>query len=57
VRLTHPVSWAGSLLFIAMLQLNMDITLAAIIAGVSIFVARLLALYYRISLPKFRFKT
>jgi len=50
------VSWAGSLLFIAMLELNIDITLAAIIAGISIFVARLLALYYNISLPKFRFK-
>jgi len=50
------VSWAGSLLFIALLQLNLDITLAAIIAGLSIFVSRLLAIYYNIKLPRFRFK-
>lgn len=50
------VSWAGSLLFIGLLQLNLDITLAAIIAGLSIFSARLLALYYNINLPRFRFK-
>ncbi len=51
------VSWAGSLLFIALLQLNLDITLAAIIAGLSIFVSRLLAIYYNIKLPRFRFKS
>ncbi len=51
------VSWAGSLLFIGLLQLNLDITLAAIIAGLSIFSARLLALYYNINLPRFRFKS
>ncbi len=51
------VSWLGSLLFIALLHLQMDVTLAAIIAGISIFSARLLALYYNISLPKFRFKS
>lgn len=51
------VSWAGSLLFIGLLQLDMDVTLAATIAGLSIFIARLLALYYNISLPKFRFKS
>jgi len=51
------VSWAGSLLFIALLQLNMDVTLAAIIAGLSIFIARLLAIYYNIKLPRFRFKS
>lgn len=51
------VSWAGSLLFITLLQLNMDVTLAAIIAGLSIFIARLLAIYYNIKLPRFRFKS
>ncbi len=51
------VSWIGSLLFIALLYFNQDVTLAAIIAGTGIFVARLLALYYQINLPKFRFKT
>jgi uncharacterized membrane protein YeiH len=50
------VSWAGSLLFIGLLQLNLDVTLAAIITGLSIFIARLLALYYDIKLPRFRFK-
>lgn len=51
------VSWVGSLLFIGLLNLKMDVTLAATIAGVSIFIARLLAIYFNLSLPKFRFKT
>jgi uncharacterized membrane protein YeiH len=50
------VSWAGSLLFIGLLQLNLDVTLAAIIAGLGIFSARLLAIYYNVKLPRFRFK-
>jgi uncharacterized membrane protein YeiH len=50
------VSWGGSLIFIALIHLNMDITLAAIIAGVGIFISRLLAIRYDISLPRFRFK-
>lgn len=51
------VSWLGSLLFISLIYFNMDITLAAIIAGSSIFSSRLLAIKYNICLPKFRFKT
>jgi len=51
------VSWVGSLLFIGLLQLNLDITFAASIAGISIFIARLLALHYQVTLPKFRFKS
>lgn len=51
------VSWGGSLLFIGLLQLNMDATVAAITAGISIFSARLLAIYFDISLPRFRFKS
>ena len=51
------VSWGGSLMFIALLSVNMDTTLAAIIAGLSIFISRLLALYFNVSLPKFRFKS
>lgn len=51
------VSWGGSLLFIGLVYLKLDITLAAIIAGLVIFVSRLLAIHYNISLPKFRFKT
>jgi uncharacterized membrane protein YeiH len=51
------VSWAGSLLFISLIFLNLDITLAAIIAGLAMFIARLLAIYFNISLPRFRFKS
>lgn len=51
------VSWAGSLLFIGLIFLNLDITLSAIIAGLAMFVIRLLAIYFNISLPRFRFKS
>lgn len=51
------VSWAGSLLFIALLHFSQDVTLAAVIAGSGIFITRLLAIYYNINLPKFRFKS
>ena len=51
------VSWAGSLLFIGLLYSGQGITLAAVIAGLAIFVSRLLAIHYDISLPKFRFKS
>ncbi len=51
------VSWLGSLFFIALLYINQDVTSSAIIAGFSIFIARLLAIYYNISLPRFRFKS
>ena len=51
------VSWGGSLMFIGLIHYNLDITLAAIIAGLSIFITRLLAIYYNLTLPKFRFKT
>ena len=50
-------SWAGSLLFIGLVQLQVDITLATIIAGLTIFGARILAIYYDIKLPRFRFKS
>lgn len=51
------VSWAGSLLFITLLYLNLDITLAATIAGLGMFISRLLAIKFNISLPRFRFKS
>ena len=51
------VSWAGSLLFIGLLYSGQDITLAAVIAGLAIFISRLLAIQFNISLPKFRFKS
>lgn len=50
-------SWGGCLLFIALLQQGLDITPAALIAGSVIFIARLLAIYYDIKLPRFRFKS
>ena len=51
------VSWGGSLMFIGLIFLNIDVTYAAFIAGIGIFVARLLALRFNISLPSFRFKS
>ncbi len=51
------VSWAGSLLFIILLQLDCNISLAAIIAGTVIFISRLLAIKFKIGLPRFRFKS
>lgn len=51
------VSWGGSLLFIFLLYLELDVTLAAIIAGISIFVVRLLAIQFNLGLPKFKFKS
>ena len=51
------VSWGGSLVFIGLLYFSLDITLAAVIAGLSIFFSRLLAIHYDISLPRFRFKS
>ena len=47
----------GSLLFIVLLYLNLDITLAATVAGLGIFITRLLAIQFNIVLPKFRFKS
>lgn len=51
------VSWAGSLLFIGLLYLQMDVSLASVIAGLSIFIARMLAIYFNVGLPLFRFKS
>lgn len=51
------VSWGGSMLFIFLLYIDLDVTLAAIVAGFSIFSTRLLAIKYDLSLPRFRFKS
>lgn len=51
------VSWAGSLMFIGLLYLQVDATHAAIFAGLSIFISRLLALRFKVSLPRFRFRS
>lgn len=50
------VSWLGSLFFIGLLYLQIDATASTIIAGTSIFVARMLAIRYDLTLPKFYFK-
>ena len=50
------VSWAGSLLFIGLLQMILGVSLASTMTGLSIFGARLLALNFDIKLPRFRFK-
>ena len=51
------VCWAGSLLFIYLIYIEWDVALSAVIAGVAMFVSRLLAIQYNISLPRFRFKS
>ena len=51
------VSWGGSLAFIALLEFGLNATFSAVIAGTSIFIARLLAIHLNLSLPKFRFKS
>ena len=51
------VSWGGALFFIGFLYIRMDVTVAAVAAGLGIFTARLLAIYFNISLPRFRFKS
>ncbi len=51
------VSWLGSLLFIGLLYMDVDVTVASVVAGLCIFFARLLALHFNINLPVFRFKS
>jgi uncharacterized membrane protein YeiH len=51
------VSWLGSLIFIGLFYLNVDITIAATVSGLGIFIARLLAIHFDISLPRFKFKS
>ena len=51
------VCWGGSLAFIALLNLGVDVTFSAIVAGLGIFISRLLAIKFNLSLPKFRFKS
>ncbi len=51
------VSWAGSLAFIGLLELHVDVAVSATAAGSAIFLSRLVALRYNISLPRFRFRS
>ena len=55
--LYETVSWIGSLFFIGLLYIDINASVAAIVTGIVIFISRLLALYYDISLPTFRFKS
>ncbi len=50
-------AWIGALIFIGLITLNQNMTVSAIISGSTIFILRLLAIYYCIRLPKFRFKS
>ncbi len=50
------VSWTGSLLYIYLLHLGVDLGLATITVGLLIFIVRLLAIKYNLSLPKFKLK-
>ncbi len=51
------VSWLGSLVFIGFLYFGVDITISASVSGLGIFISRLIAIRYNISLPRFKFKT
>jgi len=50
------VSWLGAIIFIGLISYDVDITIAAIASGLLIFIARLLAIQFNLSLPKFSFK-
>jgi uncharacterized membrane protein YeiH len=47
-------AWCGALLLIGLLQLQVDTTLAALIAGSTIFLLRMAALYWDLGLPKYQ---
>ena len=53
-QLYATVSWLGSILFIGLLFVGVDVTLAAALSGLAIFIARLLAIRFDIGLPKFQ---
>jgi uncharacterized membrane protein YeiH len=48
-------AWLGALIFIGLLQLGVATTVAVIVSGVFIFLLRVLAMYFNLGLPKFRF--
>ncbi|MDB3869585.1 trimeric intracellular cation channel family protein [Candidatus Thioglobus sp.] len=49
-------AWIGSLGFIVLVDYGISVTISAIIAGLSIFITRLLALRFNLGLPKFQLK-
>lgn len=50
------VAWIGSLLFIFLLHSGLDVSITSIVVGLLIFISRLFAIKYELSLPRFRFK-
>ena len=50
------VSWLGSILFILLVYSGLDVSITAFSVGIVIFISRVIAIYYDLSLPKFRFK-
>ncbi|MDB3971929.1 trimeric intracellular cation channel family protein [Candidatus Thioglobus sp.] len=49
-------AWIGSLGFIVLVDSGVSVTISAIVAGLSIFITRLLALRFNLGLPKFQLK-
>lgn len=49
-------AWMGALVLILLLEYKVDINIAVSLAGGLIFIVRLLAIYFQLSLPKFRAK-
>ena len=49
-------AWIGSLGFIVLIDSGVSVTISAIVAGLSIFITRLLALRFNLGLPKFQLK-
>ncbi len=47
-------AWLGALLLIGLLRLEVDATLAALVAGCVIFLLRIVALHWDLGLPKYR---
>jgi uncharacterized membrane protein YeiH len=56
-QLYATISWIGSLFFIALLYLDVEISIAVITTGAFIFIWRMVALKFDMTLPKFRFKS
>ncbi|MCK5918161.1 MAG: trimeric intracellular cation channel family protein [Cocleimonas sp.] len=50
------LSWMGSLLYIYLLYMGIDIGIATLSVGALIFILRLLAIKFKLSLPQFKFK-
>lgn len=47
-------AWGGALFFILLLHLNVDLDIAILAAGSAIFIVRILAIRFNLSLPRFK---